>query len=107
MASTVCRTVDLTVVSTASDIRLATSSRTSGIRVVPLSPTAVAALRGRHLAQVVDRLAWGSDWLGQDRVFTREDGTEVPGQWTSTRFEILAYRAGVPRCASTTCDTAQ
>ncbi len=68
----------------------------AGTRVVPLSPTAVTALRAWRKVQVADRLAWGSDWPGADRVFTREDGTEVPGQWTSTRFEILAYRAGVP-----------
>jgi integrase len=29
-------------------------------------------------------------------VFTREDGAAVPGQWISVRFEILAYRAGLP-----------
>lgn len=29
-------------------------------------------------------------------MFTREDGTAVPGQWVSTRFETLAYRAGLP-----------
>ena len=68
----------------------------AGIRVVPLSPTAVAAFRAWRKVQVADRLAWGPDWPGADRVFTREDGTEVPGQWTSTRFEILAFRAGVP-----------
>jgi integrase len=68
----------------------------AGIRVVPLSPTAVKALLVWRKVQVADRLGWGPDWPGGDRVFTREDGTEVPGQWTSTRFEILAYRAGVP-----------
>ncbi|WP_300606700.1 site-specific integrase [Trebonia sp.] len=68
----------------------------AGDRVVPLSPTAVTALRAWRKVQVTDRLAWGPDWPGKDRVFTREDGTEVPGQWTSTRFEILAFRAGVP-----------
>lgn len=68
----------------------------AGIRVVPLSPTAATALRNWRKVQVADRLGWGPDWPGQDRVFTREDGTEVPGQWTSTRFEILAFRAGVP-----------
>jgi integrase len=68
----------------------------AGIRVVPLSPTAVAALRTWRKVQIADRLGWGPDWPGQDRVFTREDGSEVPGQWTSTRFEILAFRAGVP-----------
>ncbi len=68
----------------------------ASIRVVPLSPTVVKALRVWRKVQVADRLAWGPDWPGKDRVFTREDGTEVPGQWTSIRFEILAYRAGVP-----------
>jgi integrase len=29
-------------------------------------------------------------------VFTREDGTAVPGQWVSVRFETLAFRAGLP-----------
>ena len=29
-------------------------------------------------------------------MFTREDGTPVPGQWVSVRFETLAYRAGLP-----------
>jgi integrase len=29
-------------------------------------------------------------------VFTREDGTPVPGQWVSARFETLACRAGLP-----------
>jgi integrase len=38
----------------------------------------------------------GPDWPDRDRVFTREDGTPVPEQWTSTRFEILAYRSGQP-----------
>ena len=38
----------------------------------------------------------GPDWPDHDLVFTREDGTPVPEQWTSTRFEILAYRSGQP-----------
>lgn len=63
---------------------------------MPLSPTAAKALLAWRKVQVADRLGWGPDWLGQDRVFTRADGMEVPGQWTSTRFEILAFRAGVP-----------
>lgn len=29
-------------------------------------------------------------------MFTRENGTAVPAQWVSTRFETLAYRAGLP-----------
>jgi integrase len=68
----------------------------AGTRVVPLSPTAVAALRAWRKVQAADQLAWGRDWPETDRVFTREDGSDVPGQWTSTRFETLAYRAGLP-----------
>lgn len=67
----------------------------SGVRVVPLSPTAVAALKAWRKVQAADRLAWGRDWPDTGRVFTREDGTDVPPQWASTRFETLAYRAGL------------
>ena len=35
-------------------------------------------------------------WPDTGLVFTREDGAPVPGQWVSTRFEMLAYRAGLP-----------
>jgi integrase len=68
----------------------------AGIRVVPLPPPAVEALRAWRKRQAADRLAWGPDWADKrGLVFTREDGTEVPGQWTSNRFEILAFRAGL------------
>src|SRR5581483_2294842 len=46
--------------------------------------------------QAAGRLAWGPDWPDNGLVFTREDGTPVPGQWVSVRFETLAYRAGLP-----------
>ena len=56
----------------------------------------VAALRAWRKAQLAERLAWGEAWTDTGRVFTREDGTAVPGQWVSVRFETLAYRAGLP-----------
>lgn len=68
----------------------------AGTRVVPLPSPAVDALKAWRKVQAADRLAWGRDWPDDDRVFTREDGTGVPAQWTSTRFETLAYRAGLP-----------
>jgi integrase len=68
----------------------------AGIRVVPLPAPVVQALRAWRKVQAADRLAWGPDWTDTGRVFTREDGTDVPGQWVSVRFEILAYRAGLP-----------
>jgi integrase len=69
----------------------------ASIRIVPLPPPAVEALKAWRRQQAADRLAWGPDWADKrGLVFTREDGTEVPGQWTSVRFETLAYRVGLP-----------
>ena len=68
----------------------------SGVRVVPLPPPVVQALQAWRAQQAADRLAWGPDWTDTGLVFTREDGTAVPGQWISVRFETLAYRAGLP-----------
>jgi integrase len=68
----------------------------SGTRAVPLAAPVVTALRAWRKRQAADQLAWGPDWSGNDRAFTREDGTEIPGQWVSVRFETLAFRAGLP-----------
>ena len=68
----------------------------SGVRAVPLPAPVVAALKAWRKAQAADRLAWGLDWPETGLVFTREDGTAVPGQWASVRFETLAYRADLP-----------
>jgi integrase len=67
-----------------------------GVRAVPLPSPVVSALRAWRKAQLAERLAWGEAWTDTGRVFTREDGTAVPGQWVSVRFETLAYRAGLP-----------
>jgi integrase len=68
----------------------------ASIRIVPLPPPAAEALRAWRKRQAAERLAWGPDWADKrGLVFTREDGTEVPGQWTSNRFETLAFRAGL------------
>ena len=68
----------------------------AGVRVVPLPGPVVHALKAWRAQQAADKLAWGRDWTDTGRVFTREDGTDVPGQWVSARFETLAYRAGLP-----------
>src|SRR5579859_7685953 len=36
------------------------------------------------------------DWTDTGLLFTRENGTALPPQWVSVRFETLAYRAGLP-----------
>ena len=68
----------------------------AGVRVVPLVGPVPAALRAWRKIQAADQLAFGPDWPAHDLVFTREDGSAVPGQWTSARFEVLAYRSGAP-----------
>lgn len=68
-----------------------------GKRVVPLGAEAVEVLRAWRKRQAADRLAWGPGWGdGRGLVWTREDGTGVPAQWTSNRFETLAWRASLP-----------
>jgi integrase len=68
----------------------------SGVRVVPLPAPVIQALRTWRARQASDQLAWGSDWPDTNLVFTREDGSPIPGQWVSVRFETLAFRAGLP-----------
>lgn len=69
----------------------------AGTRAVPMPAPAADALKAWRKRQAAERLAWGPDWADQrGLVFTREDGTAVPGQWTSARFEVLVYRAGLP-----------
>jgi integrase len=67
-----------------------------GDRTVPLPLQVVRALKAWRKVQAAGRLAWGEMWTDSGLVFTREDGTAVPGQWASVRFETLAYRAGLP-----------
>jgi len=67
-----------------------------GTRAVPVPEAAVAALRAWRKTQLAGRLSWGEAWTDTGLVFTREDGTAVPGQWVSVRFETLAFRAGLP-----------
>ena len=68
----------------------------AGVRAVPLPGPVVTALLAWQERQADDRIAFGPDWPDTELVFTREDGTPVPGPWLSTRFEILAFRAGLP-----------
>ena len=67
-----------------------------GARAVALPEPVVQALRAWRRRQAAERLSWGEAWADTGRVFTREDGTPVPGQWISVRFETLAYRGGLP-----------
>jgi integrase len=67
----------------------------AGVRVIPLPPPVVDALKGWHQRQEAERLAAGDGWVDTGLVFTKPDGSAVRGPWASTRFEILACRAGL------------
>ena len=68
----------------------------SGKRTVPLPTPVTDALRAWRKQQGAERLAQGADWPGTGRVFTYPDGRPLAGQYVSERFEVLAYRAGLP-----------
>jgi integrase len=68
----------------------------SGVRVAWMPDRVTAALRAWRARQAAERLAWGPAWQDAGLVFTREDGTPVPGPWMSVRFAALAFRAGLP-----------
>lgn len=68
----------------------------AGIRVVPLAAVVVQVLRAWRKQQAAERLAFGPGWAGGDLVSTREDGTGVPGQWVSVRFQWLAWFCDLP-----------
>ncbi len=67
----------------------------AGVRVIPLPPPVVDALKAWCKQQEAERLAADDDWADTGLVFTKPDGSAVRGPWASTRFEILAYRAGL------------
>ena len=68
----------------------------AGERVVPLPRRVLRALRAWRKAQLAERLECGPAWVDLGFVFTMPDGSAVSGQWVSVRFEILAFRAGLP-----------
>lgn len=68
----------------------------AGTRPVPLPDVVIEELKAWRKVQAADRLAWGKDWFPSDRVFTHADGHPVTGPWISSRFETLAFRAGLP-----------
>jgi len=68
----------------------------SGVRPVPLPAVVVQVLKTWRKQQAAERLAFGPGWAGGDKVFTREDGSEVTGQWASVRFQWLAWYCDLP-----------
>jgi integrase len=68
----------------------------SGKRTVPLPAPVTDALRAWREQQGTERLTAGTDRPGTGHLFTYPDGRPLTGQYVSVRFEVLAYRAGLP-----------
>jgi integrase len=65
--------------------------------MIPLDSSLVAALRSHWTRQATERLAAGPAWADEGFVFTDELGARLHPKHLSTRFETLAYNAGVRR----------
>lgn len=67
----------------------------SGVRVVEIGERVIEALRGRQLAQDIDRAEWRDGYAVGGRVFTREDGTDLFPSYVTKLFGKLVKAAGV------------
>lgn len=71
----------------------------AGTRTVPLIDRAALALRDHRKRQLVERLAAGSEWIGNpfDLVFVSEVGTPLDGSNITHSYQRELARAGLPR----------
>jgi integrase len=70
-------------------------TRSGEDRRVDIGARTIGALMAHRFAQDAERLQWGSGYTDSDRVFAREDGTDLsPGQVTKT-FTRLSAAAGL------------
>jgi integrase len=65
-------------------------------RVVALDSRATGALMAWRLTQEAERDAWGDDYHPTDRVFTKEDGTDLRPANVSRIFDTAVARTGLP-----------
>ncbi len=68
----------------------------SGVRLVPLDPGTVNALRAHQARQELERARWGEAWHDTGLVFTYEDGRMLRPELATRRFQALSRHAGVP-----------
>jgi integrase len=79
--------------------RLVEPKTTAARRVLPLPPTAAAALRAHRTRQLTERLRLGPAWQDPipDLVFTRPDGRPLEGTAVTQRFQRQLAAAGLRR----------
>lgn len=83
-------------------LRIQEPKTTSGRRVVPLGPSALAALTDHRTRQLERRLKLGPKWDDPaygDLVFTTAEGRPVAPRNVFRRFKKLAAAAGLPDVA--------
>lgn len=68
----------------------------AGWRDITLDAGVVKALRAWRKRQMQERLAWGSDWVENGLVFTRDNGAPLHPDTVTDTFERLALAAGLP-----------
>ncbi|GEM_PF-69372 len=68
----------------------------AGERDVALDKGTATVVKAHRIAQVADRLAWGTAWVDSGRVFTREDGSELHPASVTALFAELVEAAGLP-----------
>ncbi len=69
----------------------------AGLRTLPLSATALAALRAHRAEQNVDRLALGEDYADHGLIFATHTGTPLLARNVIRAFKALLARVGLPR----------
>lgn len=84
------------VVAVGGEIQRGEPKTDSGIRVVVLDPTAIAALRAWRRTQAAEQLAAGPAWHGDPEIFTDTAGRVTHPAWLTKRFPALVRQAGLP-----------
>ena len=64
-------------------------------RVVDLGDRTVGVLMAQQIAQDAERSSWGSGYVDNDRVFAREDGSDLSPEYVTKTFGRLLKAAGL------------
>ena len=64
--------------------------------IVRLDEVSMGALRACRRGQLEERVAWGPAWTDTGLAFTREDGTAWHPAQVTSKFERIAFGAGLP-----------
>jgi integrase len=63
---------------------------------VPAPPEVMGPLQAQRQRQIAEKLRWGPAWKNTGYVHTLEDGSPYDPGYVSTRFERVAWMAGLP-----------